>query len=164
VQPPFSNTPPTTLTRTQAIRKNEEDAAEAAAKKAATQAKADAAFGRWVIDKRVHDTALALLPSLTPMGSSDEDWAAVLTAYAYTHCYLSDQHSQFAVDVNENPKRSLEHVFTRFTQKFHGFDKVSRALPRQRAAPPAIHRAPIKLTPLLHTLLVCKLLALRRLP
>ena len=80
-----------------------------------------------MVDKRVHDDALALLPRLSSMGSSDEDWGAVLSAYAYTFCFLSDQHTQFAVDVNENPKRSLEHVFAGFTRKYHGFDKVRHA-------------------------------------
>ena len=80
------------------------------------------------MDKRVHEDALAILPRLTPLGSGDEDWSSVLTAYAYTHTYLSDQHTLFAVDVNENPRRSLEHVFAGFTRRLHGFDKV-RPLP-----------------------------------
>jgi hypothetical protein len=85
-----------------------EEAAEAA-RVAAAEAKrtADAAFGRWVVDKAVHDEALALLPRLGPMGASEEDWQALLTMYANVQSYLKDQHAQFAVDVNENPKRSL---------------------------------------------------------
>ena len=108
-----------------ALEAAEEAAAAAAAAAAKQQKTADAAFGRWVIDKAVHDEALALLPTLGAMGGEEEGWNALLTAYAYTHCYLSDQHSQFQVDVNENPKRSLEHVFAGFTRKYHSYARVS---------------------------------------
>ena len=92
-----------------------------------------------MVDKRVHDDALEIIHRLGPMGSSDEDWNAVLMAYAYTFNYLSDQHSLFAVNVAENPKRSLEHVFAGFTRRTHGFDKVRRgAAARPRPARPLL--------------------------
>jgi len=107
------------------IAKAAEEKEEEAAKRAAQQAKADAAFARWTVDQRVHEAALKVLPRLAPMGGSEEDWQKVLTMYAYTFNYLNDQHAQYAVDVSENPKRSLEHVFGNFTRKTHTFDKVS---------------------------------------
>ena len=99
----------------------EEEKASAAA---VAQRRADAAFGRWVVDKRVHDEALAILPKLSSMGSDDEDWNKLLLAVAYTQIYLTDQHTQYAVEVSENKKLSLEYVFVNFTKKYHGFDKV----------------------------------------
>ena len=48
------------------------------------QATADAAFGRWVVDKAVHDDALELLPQLSALGSAEEDWRSVLNAFAHT--------------------------------------------------------------------------------
>ena len=50
-----------------------------------SQAQADAAFGRWVVDKNVHDDALAVIGQLSAMGSSEDGWRQVLTAYAYTY-------------------------------------------------------------------------------
>ena len=50
-----------------------------------SQAQADAAFGRWVVDKNVHDDALAVIGQLSAMGSTEDGWRQVLTAYAYTY-------------------------------------------------------------------------------
>ena len=122
----------------------------AAAEKAKAQRTADAAFGRWVVDKRVHDDALAVLPRLSSLGSAEEDWQALLSMYAYCHAYLSDQHTQFAVDVSENPKRSLEHVFAGFSRKYHGFDKVRASCIMPLLGPPARH--PLFYTPSIPTL------------
>jgi hypothetical protein len=57
--------------------------------------------------------------------------------------YLSDQHSNFAVNVTESSKRALNNVFGAWTRKNHGYDKVrlapggrtARRLLRRRAAP-----------------------------
>lgn len=47
--------------------------------------RAEAAFGRWVIDKAVHDDALAIMPKLAARGSTEESWREVLLAYANTY-------------------------------------------------------------------------------
>jgi len=116
----------------------EEEKASAAA---VAQRRADAAFGRWVVDKRVHDEALAILPKLSSMGSDDEDWNKLLLAVAYTQIYLTDQHTQYAVEVSENKKLSLEYVFVNFTKKYHGFDMVGWLIDIHCIIPNPLHLA-----------------------
>ncbi len=103
---------------------------ELAAEKAASKARAEAAFQRWVVDKAVHDEALQLLPQLAAHGRNDDSWRNVGIAYAYCQVYLKEKHTQFDVDVSENPKRSFEATFGSWTRKSHAYDEVRRAPPR----------------------------------
>lgn len=58
-------------------------------------------------------------------GNDEEHWTEIGRALAHVDLYLRDAHLHMQAPGNDNPKRSMEYMFTQWTRKNHAYDTVT---------------------------------------